>query len=274
MLIDWRRIAKEIYEDLKIKVSNSGKKITLGAILVGDNKSSLNYIKQKKKWVYYIGINFVLKRLDYSISTKLLLEEINDFNNSEDIDWFIVQLPLPNHIDENSIIESISPLKDVDGFHPINVWKLMIWDDSWFHSCTPSWIMEIFRSEKIEFIWKNVVVIWKSNIVWKPISNLLINAWATVTVCNSKTKDLSFFTKNADIIIVAAWVPWLLNSNMINSTSIIIDVWFTVIDWKIYWDADTKNIDSLWAKITPVPGWVWALTVASLMSNTIKASEV
>lgn len=274
MLINWEKIAAKIYDDLKEKVLKSNKKITLWAILVWNNASSIKYINQKKKWANYIWVNFVLKKLDDDITIEDLLDVVNDFNVSEEISWFIVQLPLPKHIDEKIIIESISPSKDVDGFHSINMWKLIIWNTSWFVSCTPSWIMEIFKSENIELIWKNIVVIWKSNIVGKPISNLLINAWATVTICNSKTKDLKFFTKVADIVIVATWVPGLLKSSMINNKSIIIDVWFTVINGKIYWDAETKSIDLIWAKITPVPGWVWPLTVASLLKNTIKAAWI
>jgi methylenetetrahydrofolate dehydrogenase (NADP+)/methenyltetrahydrofolate cyclohydrolase len=181
---------------------------------------------------------------------------------------------LPKHINEKAIIEAISTTKDVDGFHPINVWKSLIWDNSWFVSCTPAWIMEFFKKENIEFSWKNITVIWRSNIVWKPIVSLLINAWATVTSCNSKTLNLEKITKKSDIIIIAVWKPWLLKTSMVKHDAIIIDVWFTVIDWKIYWDADTKNIDLIWAKITPVPGWVWALTVAMLMKNTLKAGWI
>ncbi len=272
MIIKWKNIANKIYEKLKEKVSKSGKKITLWIILVWNNKNSLSYIKQKKKWAHYIGINFVLEQLDETINTQNLLNVIDNFNESREVNWFIVQLPLPKHIDEKLVINSICPSKDVDGFHPLNVWKLMIWDYSWFIPCTPLWIMEIFKSENINLAWKNVVVIWKSNIVWKPIVNLLINAQASVISCNSKTKNLENFTKMADIIIVATWVPGILRASMIKKNSLIIDVWFTNIDWKIYWDADTKQIDLLWAKITPVPWGVWMLTVACLMKNTLKAS--
>jgi len=271
MILDWKEIAQEIYDNLKKKVWNNNKNITLWVILVWNDSSSIRYIKQKKKWADYIWINFVLKRLEENISENELLKTINDFNISTKITGFMIQTPLPNHIDEKKVIEAIDSNKDVDWFHPINQWKLLIWDDSWFSPCTPIWIMEFFKKENIKFAWKHVVVIWRSNIVWKPITNLLINAWATVTSCNSKTINLDKFTISADIIIVATWNPLLLKPHMINQKAIIIDVWFTVIDGKIYWDADTKNIDLMWAKITPVPGWVWALTVAMLMKNTLKA---
>jgi len=274
MLLDWKALALKIYNDLKWKIINEEKKITLWAILVWDNSASIRYIKQKKKWADYIWIWFVLKKVPENISEEELLNLIWDFNSSEKITWFIVQLPLPKHISENKIIEAISEMKDVDWFHPINQWKLLIWDKSWFVPCTPAGIMEFFIEEKIEFAGKHIAVIWRSNIVGKPITNLLINAWATVTSCNSKTPDLKKFTSFADIIIVAAGSPWVLKASMVKHWAIVIDVGFTVIDWKIYWDAETKNIDLMWVKITPVPGWVWALTVAMLMKNTLKAGGI
>jgi methylenetetrahydrofolate dehydrogenase (NADP+)/methenyltetrahydrofolate cyclohydrolase len=147
----------------------------------------------------------------------------------------------------------------------------LLWDPSAFVPCTPAWIMKILEEQKVELEWKIVTVIWRSSIVWKPVISLLINAWATVICCNSKTKNLDKFTTQADIIITATWKPWLLKVNMVKVWAIVIDVWFTVIDWKIYWDADTKLINLVWWKITPVPWWVWAITVAMLMKNTLKA---
>lgn len=271
MIINWKNIALNIYNDIKWTISNLENKPTLWAILVWDNSSSIRYIKQKKKWAEYVGINFNLVKFEETISEVELLKQINDFNNDTNISWYIVQLPLPKHINETNIIHSISPEKDVDGFHPINQWKILIWDHSGLVPCTPAWIMEIFDSESIDVVWKVICVIGRSNIVWKPITSLLINAWATVISCNSKTKDVSKFTKEADIVVVATWQPWLLKEEMLKSWSIVIDVWFTVVDWKIHWDAETEKIDSAWHNITPVPGWVWALTVALLMKNTLKA---
>jgi len=258
---------------LKREVSVLEKKPTLWAILVGQNPSSLRYIKQKQKWAEYTWINFHLVELDENVTEKELLKEIKSFNKNDFISWYIVQLPLPKHIDEKIITWSINPLKDVDWFHPINQGKILIWDNSGLIPCTPAGIMEIFKSEDINLVGKEICVIGRSNIVWKPITSLLINSWATVISCNSKTKDISKYTLWADIVIVAAWQPWLLKENMLKKWSIVIDVWFTVINNKIYWDAETKEIDSAWHNITPVPGWVWALTVAMLMSNTLKAHK-
>jgi len=166
MLIDWKKIAIKIYDELKNKVVNSENKITLGAILVWNNEASIRYIKQKKKWADYIWINFVLKRVEKDISTEQLLDIINDFNISEKITWFIVQLPLPEHINEKSIIEAISPLKDVDGFHPVNIWKLLIWDNSnkslfnllvfYWSLLTTSTGHCIFRPSKYSFVSINI----------------------------------------------------------------------------------------------------------------------
>jgi len=183
----------------------------------------------------------------------------------------MIQFPLPDHINKVNIINAIDSKKDVDWFTTINTWKICIWDNSWLAPCTPAWIMYILNYLNIDLCWKNIVVIGRSNIVWKPITNMLMNAWATVINCNSKTKNLKFFTKESNIIISAAWKPWLITEDMIKNDAVIIDVWFSIIDGKIYWDCDIKN-DSNY-KITPVPGWVWPLTVAMLMQNTIKAHK-
>lgn len=274
MLINWREIAWKIYEDIKKQVETMSIKPCLWAILVWDNFSSLRYIKQKQKWAEYVWIDFVLKKLPDSITQEELLEEIENFNSDKKISAYIVQLPLPKAIDEKKIINSIDPKKDADWFHPENQWKIMIWDDSWFIPCTPSGIMHILSWVVDTLSWKQVVVIWRSNIVWKPITNLLINSGATVISCNSKTPDIKKYTLDADIVISAAGSPWLIKADMLDKSSIVIDVWFTVIDEKIYWDADTSSIDKAWIKITPVPWWVWALTVAMLMKNTLKASKL
>ena len=260
-----------MYNSIKEDVSKLEKKPTLWAILVWNNSSSLKYIWQKKKWADYVWINFDLRHLDENTSEEDLLKLINDFNISEDISWYIVQLPLPSHINTKKIISAISSKKDVDWFCPENIGKLSIWDESWLVSCTPVWIMEILSSLNIDLVWKNVTVIWRSNIVWKPITMLLLNAWSTVTNCNSKTKNLEYFTKNSDIVIAAAWKPWLITKDMLKDNWVVIDVWFTVIDWKIHWDADYDNIVNTSIQITPVPGWVWPLTVAMLMKNTLNA---
>lgn len=274
MIIDWKAIALRKYDELKEKVSKLSKKPTLLAILVWNNPSSLRYIRQKKKWAEYVWINFLLDHIDENIEEKILLEKIEKYNNDKSITWIMVQLPLPNQIEPKKVINLINPLKDVDWFNECNQWKVLIWDNSWLIPCTPLWVMDILEDLKIDLSWKNITVIWKSNIVWKPLTMLLINSWATVTSCNSKTKNIDYYTKNSDIIITAVWKPWLLNLSIVNNKSIIIDVWFTVIDDVIYGDAMFEEINNNWNLITPVPGWVWPLTVANLMANVFKAYNI
>jgi len=273
MLLDWKKLSQKIYEELKLELKNTSKKPKLSVILVWENPSSLKYIAQKQKWSEFIWVDFELIKFDENIDNKTVLEKIEHLNNDKKTSWFIVQLPLPKHLDEEKILNSISPQKDVDWFHPINQWKIVINDKSWLLPCTPAWIMEFFKDYNIDLVWKNAVVVWKSNIVWKPIANMLINAWATVSVCNSKTKDLNFYTKNADIIVMAIWVPKFLKVENIKKDAIIIDVWFSVVEGKIYWDCDFENIFANNNPITPVPGWVGMLTVAMLLKNTIKACK-
>ncbi|MCD5385042.1 bifunctional 5,10-methylenetetrahydrofolate dehydrogenase/5,10-methenyltetrahydrofolate cyclohydrolase [Candidatus Gracilibacteria bacterium] len=271
MLIDGKNIALNIYDSIKAEVNILDKKPTLGAILVGKNPASLRYIKQKQKWAEYTGIGFNLIQLDENINQNDLLNIVNKLNKDKNISGYIVQLPLPKHIDEKKVINSILPEKDIDGFHPINQGKILIGDNSGLVPCTPAGIIEIFEAKYIDLVGKIVCVIGRSNIVGKPITALLINTGATVISCNSKTKDISLFTKQADIVIIATGQPGLLKENMLKKGSIIIDVGFTVIENKIYGDAETNKIEKAGHKITPVPGGVGALTVALLMKNTLKA---
>ncbi len=277
MIIDWKKISEKIYENLKkeiIEVKNISDKITLWAILVWENSPSLRYIKQKKKFCEQVWINFELKTFAENVSENELMDFLELWNSDKNISGYIVQLPLPENINTTKILNKIKPEKDVDWFHPVNQWKVLVWDVTWFSPCTPAWVIEILEYLNVDLSWKEVVVIGKSNIVWKPVTAMLINLWATVISCNSKTKDLSKFTKSADIVVCAAWKPWLLKQDMINEKTIIIDVWFTVINEKIYGDADFENINNNWNLITPVPGWVWRLTVANLLKNTFKAYKL
>jgi methylenetetrahydrofolate dehydrogenase (NADP+)/methenyltetrahydrofolate cyclohydrolase len=271
MLISWKEIAWEIYNEIKKEILEKKLKVKLAVVLVWNNSASLRYVAQKEKWAKYCWIDYELIHLSEDISQEDLEKVLIKLNVDNSVSWYIVQLPLPKHIDETKIINLIAPNKDVDWFHPENQWKLLIWDNSWFVPCTPAWILEILERQKIEFYWKQAVVVGRSNIVGKPATTLLINKWCTVTSCNSKTPNIANYTKHADIVIAAVWKPWLINEKMVKNDSIVIDVWFTVIDWKIYWDCETEKIDKLWAKITPVPGGVWAMTVAMLMKNTLKA---
>lgn len=271
MILSWKDLAQKIYDDIKNEVKKFEKKPKLWVVLVWQNESSLRYIKQKQKWAEYVWFDFELYLFDNEISENNLLLQIEKLNNDNNISWYIVQLPLPKHIDKNKIINKIHPDKDVDWFHPLNQWKIVVWDKTWFLPCTPAWILGLLDYYNIEIVWRNIVILWRSNIVWKPLLNMLVNEWATLTICNSKTKNIEFFTKNADIVILATWQRGLLKSHMIKKDAVVIDVWFSVFEGKIYWDACFDEILLNWNKITPVPWWVWPLTVAFLMKNTLFA---
>lgn len=271
MILDGKKVAQHIYDSLSQEIAKCSPKPQLDVILVGNNSASLRYIGQKQKWAEYVWMNFVLHHFDESISENDILSTVETLNNDEKVSGFIIQLPLPKHFDEKKIIRSISPEKDVDGFHPVNQGKIVIWDESWLKPCTPAGMMELCKFYNIDLVGKNVVIIGRSNIVGKPIANLLINAQSTVTICNSKTKNIENFTKNADIIITALWVPHFLTADKIGKNSIVIDVGFSIQDGKIYGDADFENIEKQGNSITPVPGWVGSMTVAMLLNNTFLA---
>lgn len=270
MIIDWRKIADKIYKELSEKISQLKEKPVLATILVWDNRASEIYVNQKKKFAELVWMGFILKKFDDDISQEELLNIIKDMNEDKSISGFIVQLPLPSHINTQKIIDSIDSKKDVDWFTKENVWKLFYGDHSWLESCTPKWIKRLLDEYDIHLKWKNVTIIWKSNIVWKPLSLLFINNSATVTVCDIYTPNLKEHTLKSDIIVCAVWKVWIITKDMVNPWSTIIDVWINKIDWKIYWDCDFDNLEKD-NQITPVPWWVGPMTVAMLIENTYLA---
>lgn len=272
MILDGKAVASEIYNDLSQKIQKLDTPPTIGVILVGGNDSpSLRYIKRKRYYAEKIWMKFHLIQLPADISETTLLKEIEALNQDPHISWFMVQTPLPKSINNLRVLNAIHPEKDVDGFHPENQGKVIIWDTSGFTPCTPAGVMKILEYYSIALLGKKVVVIWRSNIVWKPLCNLLINAWATVISCNSHTPDISEYTGDADIVISAVWKPGLIQAPMIHPEAVIIDVWFSVKEWKIYGDSEYEALLSQWSSITPVPGGVGPMTVAILLQNTYQA---
>lgn len=272
MIIDGKKIAQTLYNNLKNDIEKQGIRPTLAAVLVWDNSASLRYIKQKKKWAEFVWIDFKLIQLKSNVTQIELEKTIDELNNNKNVDGYIVQLPLPKHINETTIIRKIDSKKDVDGFHPENTGKVLIGDSTGFVPCTPAWVMYMFDVMWTELSGKQVTIVWRSNIVGKPLAALLINAWATVSICNSKTPDIKKYTSSSDIVIMATGQPHLLKLDMVKIGTTIIDVGFTVIDGKIYGDADFDLLEKVGNNITPVPGGVWALTVAMLMKNTLQAA--
>ena len=259
---------REEHNQLKEKY---GKQAGLAVVIVGNNPASQVYVRNKMKACENVGFYSENIELDENISEKELLQEIDKLNKNDRINGILVQLPLPSHINELKIIDSISPEKDVDGFHVANIGKMVIGDETGFISCTPYGIMQLLEEYKIEIAGKDTVIIGRSNIVGKPMALMLIQKGATVQVCNSRTKDLRKKLNDADIIIVAAGVPKLLKKEDVKEGAVVIDVGINRVDGKICGDVDYEEVAEKTSYITPVPGGVGPMTIASLIKNTFKS---
>ena len=259
---------REEHNQLKEKY---GKQAGLAVVIVGSNPASQVYVRNKMKACENVGFYSENIELDENISEEELLQEINKLNKNDRINGILVQLPLPSHINELKIIDSISPEKDVDGFHVANIGKMVIGDETGFLSCTPYGIMQLLEEYKIEIAGKDAVIIGRSNIVGKPMALMLIQKGATVQVCNSRTKDLRKKLNEADIIIVAAGVPKLLKKEDVKEGAVVIDVGINRVDGKICGDVDYEEVAERASYITPVPGGVGPMTIASLIKNTFKS---
>lgn len=259
---------KEEHNQLKEKY---GKQAGLAVVIVGNNPASQVYVRNKMKACENVGFYSENIELDENISEEELLQEIDKLNKNDRINGILVQLPLPSYINELKIIDSISPEKDVDGFHVANIGKMVIGDETGFLSCTPYGIMQLLEEYKIEIAGKDAVIIGRSNIVGKPMALMLIQKGATVQVCNSRTKDLRKKLNDADIIIVAAGVPKLLKKEDVKEGAVVIDVGINRVDGKICGDVDYEEVAERASYITPVPGGVGPMTIASLIKNTFKS---
>ena len=259
---------REEHNQLKEKY---GKQAGLAVVIVGNNPASQVYVRNKMKACENVGFYSENIELDENISEEELLQEIDKLNKNDRINGILVQLPLPSHINELKIIDSISPEKDVDGFHVVNIGKMVIGDETGFLSCTPYGIMQLLEEYKIEIAGKDAVIIGRSNIVGKPMALMLIQKGATVQVCNSRTKDLRKKLNDADIIIVAAGVPKLLKKEDVKEGAVVIDVGINRVDGKICGDVDYEEVAEKASYITPVPGGVGPMTIASLIKNTFKS---
>lgn len=274
-IINGKEVSKNIRENLQVEIDELKEKgITpgLSVIIVGDNPASKTYVKSKDKACKNLGMKSEVHSLDENVSEEELLNLINKLNNDETIHGILVQLPLPNHIDEKKVIEKISPNKDVDGFHPINAGKLLVGEDT-FIPCTPHGIIKLMESENIDIKGKRAVVLGRSNIVGKPISLLLLNKNATVTICHSKTENLKEITKEADILIAAIGKANFVKSDMVKDGAIVIDVGINRVDGKLVGDVDFDSVNKLNGFITPVPGGVGPMTITMLIYNTVIAAR-
>lgn len=277
-LLDGKSLSNKIKEEVRVEVEElkQEKNITpgLAVVLVGDDAASATYVNSKHKACETAGIYSEVHKRDSSTTQEELLELIEQMNNDPKLDGILVQLPVPKHIDTTTVLEAINPLKDVDGFHPYNVGRMVSNLDA-FLPATPFGVMRMFEEYNIDLVGKNVCVIGSSDIVGKPMASLLINAKATVEVCNSKTKDLKAHTLRADIIIVAAGRVNLVTEDMINDGAIIIDVGINRLDTgKLVGDVDFEACKDKCSFITPVPGGVGPMTIGMLLKNTVKAAKL
>jgi methylenetetrahydrofolate dehydrogenase (NADP+)/methenyltetrahydrofolate cyclohydrolase len=285
IILDGKKTADEIKQEIAVKVEqivkDGGKRPHLAAILVGEDGASQTYVNNKEKTCFQVGFKSTVIRMPESITQERLLEEIKRLNEDEDIDGLIVQLPLPRHIDEQKIIEAIDPEKDVDGFHPMNVGKMVLGMPSYI-SATPGGIMELISRYDIKTSGKHCVIIGRSNIVGRPLANLLSQKTqpgdCTVTICHSHTKDIKEITLQADILIAALGKPGFVRGDMVKSGAVVIDVGITRVPannksgFKLAGDVLFDEVAPKASFITPVPGGVGPMTIISLLKNTLKAS--
>ena len=273
IIIDGKEFSKKILEE----ISNEQKEIVekknlrpagLAVIIVGENPASQVYVRNKTRACEKVGFYSETIKLEENISENDLIKKIEELNEDDKIDGILVQLPLPKHIDELKVINSIKPEKDVDGFSNVNVGKMVIGDESGFLSCTPYGIMQLLEGYDIDVEGKEVVVVGRSNIVGKPMAMMLIQKGATVQVCNSRTKDLSKKLKKADIIVVAVGVPRMIKATDVKEGVVVIDVGINRVDGKLCGDVDYEDVAQKASYITPVPGGVGPMTIASLIKNT------
>ena len=277
------QIKKEIAEEVKDIIAKGGKRPHLAAILVGHDGGSETYVASKVKACEECGFKSSLIRYEDNVTEEELLQKVQELNLDKDVDGFIVQLPLPKHISEQKVIESIDYKKDVDGFHPINVGRLSIGLPCYI-SATPNGIMELLRRYNIETSGKKCVVLGRSNIVGKPMASLMMQKSnpgnATVTICHSRTKDIADECRTADIIIAALGQPEFVKEDMVKEGAVIIDVGTTRLPstktksgFKLHGDVDFDNVAHKCSYITPVPGGVGPMTIVSLMRNTLLAGK-
>lgn len=286
-LIDGKKTAAEIKAEIAATVADivakGGKRPHLAAILVGHDGGSETYVAHKVKACEECGFTSSLIRFEDDITEERLLDEVRRLNDDPDVDGFIVQLPLPRHIDEQRVIETVDPDKDVDGFHPVNVGRLSIGLPG-FRSATPAGIIELLRRYKIETRGRHCVIIGRSNIVGKPLASLMMQKApvgdATVTVCHSATKNLKEITSQADILVAALGRPGFVTADMVKDGAVVIDVGTTRVadatkknGWRLSGDVDFANVAPKCSFITPVPGGVGPMTIVSLMLNTLEGAR-
>ncbi|MEO2065175.1 MAG: bifunctional methylenetetrahydrofolate dehydrogenase/methenyltetrahydrofolate cyclohydrolase FolD [Desulfurobacteriaceae bacterium] len=279
VILDGRALSEKIRGELKEEVEylkeKFGRAPTLAVVLVGNDPASEIYVRNKIKACQKVGINSLDKKLPETITQEELNRVVKELNDNKDVDGIIVQLPLPKHLSCREVINYISPEKDVDGFHPLNAGKCMLGlYDEGLMPCTPAGVMKFFEEYGIELQGKSAVMVGHSNIVGKPLANMLLNANATVSVCHVYTQDLASYTKKADILCVATGVPHLIKAEMVKDGAVVIDIGISRLNGKIVGDVDFEAVKEKASAITPVPGGVGPMTITMLLYNTVKAFKM
>lgn len=275
MILDGKKTSSQIKEEIKEELKGIKEKVGkvpgLAIVLVGENLASKIYVNSKIKGCAELGFESFAHYLPENVTEEELLNVIRELNEDEKVDGILVQLPLPKHIDEKKVVDTIAFSKDVDGFKPENMGLLFLGDKNSIKPCTPSGIVELFKRYELEVEGKDVVIIGRSNIVGKPMAGFFINEGATVTICNSKTKNLADKLKEADIIVAAMGVAKFVKADMVKDGAIIIDVGINRTEEGLFGDVDFENVAPKCKWITPVPGGVGPMTVAMLFKNTLSA---
>ena len=277
VIISGKDLSQELKDNMKVEVlslkEKYGREPHLVVILVGNDPGSISYVSGKEKASIHVGIKNTTIRLEENTTEEELITLVEKLNNDDSVDGILVQLPLPKHINEEKIIETISIEKDVDGFHPLNVSNLWLKKETLL-PCTPKGIIKLLDKANIEIAGKNAVVIGRSNIVGLPVSKLLLDRNATVTICHSKTKNLAEITSKADILIAAIGKPRFVKPEMVKDGAVVIDVGMNrPADGKLCGDVDFEAVKDKCSYITPVPGGVGPMTIAMLMANTVTAAK-
>ena len=274
VLIDGKKVSGEIRNRLADEIQElkkkTGKTPGLATVLVGDDPASAVYVRNKNKICGELGFQSFEQKLSADTSEEKLLQLVGELNSNKDVHGILVQLPLPDQIDSEKILQAIDPKKDVDGFHPVNVGKLVV-GNALLTPCTPTGIIALLDRYDIEISGKNAVIIGRSNIVGKPVSMLLLHRNATITICHSRTQNLEEVTRSADILVAAVGRASFVTDEMVSEGTVVIDVGINRVDGKLTGDVDFEPVSKKASHITPVPGGVGPMTIALLMENTLKA---
>jgi methylenetetrahydrofolate dehydrogenase (NADP+) / methenyltetrahydrofolate cyclohydrolase len=280
MILDGKTVANSEKERIKNEIASTKEKVCLAVVLVGDDSASQSYVASKEKACIELGIRSIVLRMPENTEESELIAKVKEYNRDDSINGILVQVPLPKHINEKLVLETIDPAKDVDCFHPYNIGRLLI-GNSVVEPCTPKGIMKMLEYFHIDVAGKNAVIIGRSNIVGKPISMLLMHKNATITICHSKTKNIKEICSSADILVAAIGKPLYVKEDMVKEGAVVVDVGINRVEdasrpkgYRVVGDVDYEAVKNKAGAITPVPGGVGLMTVAALMDNTLQLARL